>query len=77
MLLYDIFVKHKIDFILMEVVAKHYIATVPITSPMGCSSQMFFCYFIAVPIGKTCSYCFISLLTLSMLSQYFTIETVF
>ena len=56
--LWYIFVKHQIDVIFMEVVAKHYIATVPITSPMGCSSQMFFCYFIAVAIGKTYSYCF-------------------
>ena len=66
--LWHIFVKHQIDIVLMGVVAKHKFATVPMISPMECSSQIFVWkllwrrnfsflsfHFITVPIWKTCS----------------------
>ena len=35
------FVEHQIGDIFMGVVAKYYFATMSMTSPMGCSSQIF------------------------------------
>ena len=39
--LWHIFVEHQIGVIFMRDVAKHYFATVPMTSPMGYFSQIF------------------------------------
>ena len=42
-ILWPIFVEHQIGVILMEVVAKHYFAIVPMARPIRCSSQIFVC----------------------------------
>ena len=39
--LWPIFEEHQVDVIFMGVFAKHLFATVPMTSPMGYSSQIF------------------------------------
>ena len=39
--LWHVFVPHQVEVLLMGVFVKHLFATVPMTSPMGCFSQIF------------------------------------
>ena len=81
--LWFIFVGHQIGIIFIEVVAKDWFTVVPMTCPMGCSTQTFvykllwqglFFIFIAVPIGKTCQ---MSLIKFKACVRYFFIKFLF